>query len=71
MKFRSQVNKRFILITDEPIQDHNRAETQDLPAVLRHCLNNSVVVDVIGLNEKYSKYLAEKTAGLWFPIPTN
>ena len=71
VKFRSQVNKRFILVTDEPIQDHNRAETQDLPAVLRHCLNNSVVVDVIGLNEKYSKYLAEKTAGLWFPIPTN
>ena len=71
VKFRPEVNKRFILITDEPIQDYNRAETEDLPSVLRHCLNNSVVVDVIGLNEKYSKYLAEKTGGLWFPIPTN
>ena len=71
VKFRPEVNKRFILVTDEPIQDYNRAETEDLPSVLRHCLNNSVVVDVIGLNEKYSKYLAEKTGGLWFLIPNN
>ena len=69
VKFRPESNRRFILVTDEPLQDKNRFEIQDLPAVLRHCLNNSVVVDVIGLNEKYSKYLAQQTRGLWFPVP--
>ena len=71
VEFRPKTNRRFILVTDEPLQDKDRFEIQDLPTVLRHCLNNSVVVDVIGLNEKYSKYLAQQTRGLWFPVPTN
>ena len=71
VEFRPKTNRRFILVTDEPLQDKDRFEIQDLPTVLRHCLNNSVVVDVIGLNEKYSKYLAQQTRGLWFPLPTN
>ena len=71
VKFRVGASKRFLLVTDEPLQDKGRSETHDLPTVLQHCRDHSVVVDVIGKNENSSKNLAQQTGGQWFSIAHN
>ena len=62
--FREDVNRRFVLVTDEASKG-----SYTLPEVLRQCLQNNIIVDVIGINDTTHKALTTKTGGLWFPIP--
>ena len=62
--FREGVNRRFVLVTDEPSKG-----SYTLLEVLKQCLQNNIIVDVIGINDMTHKALTTKTGGLWFPIP--
>ena len=64
VNFREGVNRRFILVTDEPSKG-----SYTLPEVLAQCFQNSITVDVIGINHTTHRALTTKTGGLWFPIP--
>ena len=64
VNFREGVNRRFILITDEPSKG-----SYTLPEVLAQCFQNNIIVDVIGINHTTHRALTTKTGGLWFPIP--
>lgn len=64
VKFRSEAERRFILITDEPCKG-----TYTISDVLTRCLAAQIKMDVIGVNDKWQKYLVNQTGGLWFPIP--
>ena len=64
VNFREGVNRRFILVTDEPSKG-----SFTLPEVLARCFQNNITVDVIGINHTTHRALTTKTGGLWFPIP--
>lgn len=64
VKFRSAAERRFILITDEPCKG-----TYTISDVLNRCRAAQIKMDVIGVNDKWQKYLVNQTGGLWFPIP--
>ena len=64
VNFREGVNRRFILVTDEPSKG-----SYTLPEVLKQCFQNNIIVDVIGINHTTHRALTTKTGGLWFPIP--
>lgn len=64
VNFREDVNRRFILVTDEASKG-----SYTLPEVLAHCFQNNITVDVIGINHTTHRALTTKTGGLWFPIP--
>ena len=64
VNFREGVNRRFILVTDEPSKG-----SYTLPEVLAQCFQNNIIVDVIGINHTTHRALTTKTGGLWFPIP--
>lgn len=64
VNFREGVNRRFILVTDEPSKGSYK-----LPEVLAQCFQNNIIVDVIGINHTTHRALTTKTGGLWFPIP--
>ncbi|MCY3723803.1 MAG: VWA domain-containing protein [Candidatus Poribacteria bacterium] len=64
VNFREGVNRRFILVTDEPSKG-----SYTLPEVLAQCFQNNITIDVIGINHTTHRALTTKTGGLWFPIP--
>ena len=64
VNFREGVNRRFILVTDEPSKGSYK-----LPEVLAQCFQNNIIIDVIGINHTTHRALTTKTGGLWFPIP--
>jgi hypothetical protein len=64
VNFREGVNRRFILVTDEPSKG-----SYTLPEVLAQCFQNNITIDVIGINHTTHRALTSKTGGLWFPIP--
>ena len=64
VNFREGVNRRFVLVTDEPSKGSYK-----LPEVLAQCFQNNITVDVIGINHTTHRALTTKTGGLWFPIP--
>ena len=64
VNFREDVNRRFVLVTDEPSKGSYK-----LPEVLKRCFENNITVDVIGINHTTHRALTTKTGGLWFPIP--
>ncbi len=64
VNFREGVNRRFVLVTDEPSKG-----SYTLLEVLKQCLQNNITIDVIGINDMTHKALTTKTGGLWFPIP--
>ena len=64
VKFRADVERRFILITDEPLEGAP-SFTEILPALMRR----KIVVDVIGLDIPQHRLLARGTRGLWHLIP--
>ena len=64
VNFREGVNRRFILVTDEPSKG-----SYTLPEVLAQCFQNNITVDVIGINHTTHRALTTKTGGIWFPIP--
>lgn len=66
--FRENADRRFILVTDESF-DGDRSYT--ITEVISAVRGAGIVVDVIGIQDRYHKYLAQQTSGLWFPIPKN
>lgn len=64
VNFREGANRRFVLVTDEASKG-----SYSLPEVLAQCLQQKIVVDVIGINHTTHKALTIKTGGIWFPIP--
>ena len=64
VKFRKEAERRFILITDEPCKG-----SYTISDVLNRCRAAQITMDVIGVNDKWQKYLVNQTGGLWFPIP--
>ena len=64
VNFREGVNRRFILVTDEPSKGSYK-----LPEVLAQCFQNNIIIDIIGINHTTHRALTTKTGGLWFPIP--
>ena len=64
VKFRTEAERRFILITDEPCKG-----SYTIADVLEHCRAAQIKLDVIGVNDKWQKYLVNQTGGLWFQIP--
>lgn len=64
VKFRKEAERRFILITDEPCKG-----SYTISDVLDRCRAAQIKLDVIGVNDKWQKYLVKQTGGLWFQIP--
>ena len=64
VKFRSNAERRFILVTDEATKG-----SYPITEVLSQCRTAGVKLDVIGVNRTLDKALAAQTGGLWFPIP--
>lgn len=64
VKFRSNAERRFILVTDEATKG-----SYPITEVLNQCWAASIKLDVIGINRTLDKALAAQTGGLWFPIP--
>lgn len=64
VKFRSNAERRFILVTDEATKG-----SYPITEVLSQCRGARIKLDVIGVNRTLDKALAAKTGGLWFPIP--
>lgn len=64
VEFRPNVERRFILVTDEPCKGSYTPHE-----VLNRCRLANIKLDVIGINDTMQKALAARTGGLWFPIP--
>lgn len=64
VEFRPDVERRFILVTDEPCKGSYTPHQ-----VLNRCRLANIKLDVIGVNDTLQKGLAAQTGGLWFPIP--
>ena len=64
VKFRSNAERRFILVTDEATKG-----SYPITEVLSQCRGADIKLDVIGVNRTLDKALAAQTGGLWFPIP--
>ena len=64
VEFRPDVERRFILVTDEPCKGSYTPHE-----VLNRCRLANIKLDVIGVNDILQKGLAAQTGGLWFPIP--
>ncbi len=64
VKFRSNADRRFILVTDEATKG-----SYPITEVLSQCRTAGVKLDVIGVDRTLDKALAAQTGGLWFPIP--
>ena len=62
--FREGVNRRFVLVTDEPTKG-----SHTLSEVLKQCFLHNITIDVIGINDMTHRALTTKTGGLWYPIP--
>ena len=62
--FRAGVQRRFILVTDEPLRG-----APALPDVLEVLRSHDVIVDVIGLDIAEHRLLARATGGAWYKIP--
>ena len=66
VNFRPNVRRRFILVTDESFEGD---KSYKITEVIAYSLQAGIAVDVIGIQDKFHKYLARQTGGLWFPIP--
>ena len=64
VKFRSNADRRFILVTDEATKG-----SYPITEVLSQCRSAGIKLDVIGVDRTLDKALAVQTGGLWFPIP--
>ncbi len=64
VQFRPQVDRYFVLITDEPLSGSYTASD-----VWQRCQEAGIRVAVIGLDDPFHKKLAEVTGGTWEPIP--
>jgi len=64
VRFRENVERRFVLITDEPLKG-----TSSFDEILSLVRAEKIVVDVIGLNDPQHRQLATRTGGTWHLIP--
>jgi len=81
VKFRSPVDKTFILVTDEPIRAKPRLGgtpqgmtrkdllQKDLQELIQKSNANEVKISAIAIEDDTHKTLAKETNGIWFPIP--
>jgi len=63
VKFRTDAEKRFILVTDEYVSGSPTGVE-----VIRHISKLDIKVDVLGVDEPFQKMLAKRTGGIWQPI---
>jgi len=66
MRFRSTSQKHFILVTDEPFTSARGLSFEEVAGACNEFL---IKVNVLGLNDKLHRRLAEKTGGHWHEIP--
>ena len=64
VKLRPEAQPYLIIVTDEPSTGQHSAE-----AVLQLCLEKGARVSVIGTFDPFQLKVAEKTKGVWVPIP--
>lgn len=81
VEFRDPVDKTFVLVTDEAFTPRTQTRrTQkgvglkemlqgDFREIVQMCRNDSVKVNVLGIEDGMHKSLAKETGGLWFQIP--
>ena len=64
LKLRSKAKSYFILVTDEP------AEGEYSPLAIIHMLQQKqILVSVVGTYDDFQQQVANKTGGVWVPIP--
>ena len=64
LKLRSKAKPYFILVTDEP------AEGEYSPlAIIRMLQQKQILVSVVGTYDDFQQQVANKTGGVWVPIP--
>jgi len=64
LKLRSNAQPYFILITDEP------AEGEYSPlAIIQMLEQKDILVSVVGTYDDFQQQVANKTGGVWVPIP--
>lgn len=81
VKFRSSVDKTFILVTDEPIRARIRQGgtpqgltrrdllQSDIQDIIQRSNSNGVKISAIAIDDITHKLLTKETNGVWFPIP--
>jgi hypothetical protein len=82
VEFRHPVDKTFVLVTDEAFtaprtlaKRTRKGATfreileEDFREIVKMCQNDSVKVNVLGIEDEMHKSLAKETGGLWFQIP--
>jgi hypothetical protein len=63
VKFRSDADRHFILVTDEYVKG-----TYPVPEVLKAAKRDKITIDVLGRDEPFQRTIAEQTGGIWMPI---
>jgi len=63
VKFRSDVDRHFILVTDEYVKG-----TYSVSEVLKAVKRAKITIDVLGRDEPFQRTIAEQTGGIWTPI---
>ena len=64
LKLRSNAQPYFILITDEPAEGEYSAL-----AIIQMLQQKQVLVSVVGTYDNFQQQVANKTGGIWVPIP--
>ncbi len=64
IKLRQKAQTHLILVTDEPIE-----ENIPTSGVLQYLLEQHIAVSVIGTYGKFQQEVANKTGGMWVPMP--
>jgi hypothetical protein len=64
IEFRSDTDKYFIIVTDEPFKGH-----YSYLEVLKSCIESHIHVYVLGVDDPFQKWLTERTGGIWMGIP--
>jgi len=63
VKFRSDADRHFILLTDEYVKG-----TYSVSEVLKAAKRDKISIDVLGRDEPFQRIIAEQTGGIWTPI---
>lgn len=64
IKFRPKAQPYFILVTDEPAEGAYSA-----PAIIQMLQQRDILVSVVGTYDDFQQKVANKTGGVWVPIP--
>ena len=64
IKFRSEAQPYFILVTDEPADGEYSALS-----IIRMLAQQQILVSVVGTYDDFQQQVAKETGGVWVPIP--